>query len=271
VRGKVYLVGAGPGSAELLTIKAFRLLKSADVVLHDDLIGPDILDLIPKSAQRHGVGKRCGRESVSQEEINSLLTQYALLGLQVVRLKGGDPLIFGRGGEEIDALRHAGIEIEIVPGVTAALGAAADACIPLTHRRIASSLLILTGHRASSENACDWPEHISNKATVVVYMPGYHYEDTARRLQAVGLDGSTPCAVISQATSVKEQVFCTTLDALPGVPRLPAPTLLVVGEVVRFADPARLHQEFDWIAGQAGEVVVSSTEFAESGTQEQSE
>ncbi len=146
MKGKVFLVGAGPGDPELLTLKSFRALKNADVVLHDELIGQEILALIPKTAQVRSVGKRCGKKSVRQEEINGLLVQFALLGMQVVRLKGGDPLIFGRAGEELEALRQAGIEVEIVPGVTAALAAAATAQIPLTHREKSSSLS--DSHRA---------------------------------------------------------------------------------------------------------------------------
>ena len=174
MKGKVFLVGAGPGDPELLTLKAFRALKTADVVLHDELIGAEILALVPKTAQLRSVGKRCGKKSVRQEEINALLIQFALFGLKVVRLKGGDPLIFGRAGEEIEALRRAGVEVEIVPGVTAALAAAAAVQIPLTHREKASSLVILTGHHSGGRS--DWPSSLSPQATIVVYMPGYDYE-----------------------------------------------------------------------------------------------
>src|SRR5713226_2799671 len=158
--GKVYLVGAGPGDPELLTLKALKLLRLADVVLPDELIGPEILASVPSSAQVHNVGKRCGRKSITQEEINALLVNHALLGLQVVRLKGGDPLIFGRGGEEMEALRKANIDFEIVPGVTAALGAAANAQIPLTHRQVASAIVLVTGHLAGSDQFADWPARI---------------------------------------------------------------------------------------------------------------
>ncbi len=199
--GKVYLVGAGPGDPELLTLKALKLLKSADVVLHDDLIGPEILGFIPSSTQLHSVGKRCGRKSISQQEINALMVQNALLGLQVVRLKGGDPLIFGRAGEEIEALRKANIEFEIVPGITAALGAAAHTQIPLTQRQVSSALVLVTGHHAGSDEFADWPAKIPNDATVVVYMPGYDYRRTAQQLLRAGLQGHTACAIISQATS----------------------------------------------------------------------
>jgi uroporphyrin-III C-methyltransferase len=244
--GKVYLVGAGPGDPELLTLKALKLLKTADVVLHDDLIGPEILAFVPSSTRLQNVGKRFGRKRISQAEINTLLVQNALLGLQVVRLKSGDPLIFGRAGEEIEALRQAHIEFEIVPGVTAALGAAAHAQIPLTHRQVSSALVLVTGHHADSAEFADWPAKIPTDATVAVYMPGYDYGSTAQQLQRAGLPGTTPCAIISQATSPNEQVYVTTIEELHGSPRLPSPTLLVVGEVVRLAKPAALHQQFAW-------------------------
>lgn len=273
MKGKVYLVGAGPGDPELLTLKALRLLRTADVVLHDELIGPEVLALASRSAQLHDVGKRCGKKSTSQEEINGLLIQFALLGLQVVRLKGGDPLIFGRAGEELEALRQAGIEVEIVPGVTAALGAAAAAQIPMTHRQVSSALVVLTGHHAESASPDHWPTSLPARATIVVYMPGHRYESTSQRLLAAGLEKSTPCAIISQATSAAEQVYRTTLEALPRVPRLPAPTLLVVGEVVRFANHASLSQEFAWITqSHTKEFVPLSAEFlAQTRPQEQSE
>jgi uroporphyrin-III C-methyltransferase len=269
VKGKVFLVGAGPGDPELLTLKAFRALKTADVVLHDELIGPEILSLVPKSAQLRSVGKRCGKKSVPQKEINALLVQFALLGLQVVRLKGGDPLIFGRAGEEMEALRHAGIEVEIVPGVTAALAAAAATQIPLTYREKSSALVILTGHHSDS-GLSNWPASLSPQATIVVYMPGYDYQHTAQRLIAAGMRKSTPCAVISQAASSGEQVFRTNLQALPQAPQLAAPTLLVVGEVVRFASHDSLRQPEKWRALEAN--LISLAEFSErADPQEQSE
>jgi len=274
MKGKVFLVGAGPGDPELLTLKALRKLKTADVVLHDELIGPEILALVPKTAQLRAVGKRCGKKSALQEDINALLVQFALLGLQVVRLKGGDPLLFGRAGEEIEALRQAGIDFEIIPGVTAALAAAAAAKIPLTHRKVSSALVILTGHHSETEAASpnDWPGSLPADATVVVYMPGYRYENTAQRLLVAGLAASTPCAIISQATSAEEKVHRTTLAELSQSPRLPAPTLLVVGEVVRFADHACLHQKFLWTVSPSEEFVPLPADFLdEPGNEERSE
>ena len=255
--GKVYLVGAGPGDPELLTLKALKLLKSADVVLHDDLISPEILAFIPSSTEVQNVGKRFGQKKISQSEIDALLVQNSLLGLQVVRLKSGDPLIFGRAGEEIEALRKAGIDFEIVPGVTAAFGAAANAQIPLTHRNVSSAVVLVTGHHADADEFADWPSKIPTDTTVVVYMPGYNYESTAKQLMKAGVPSTTACAIISQATSPNEQVHITTVEELHRSPRLPSPTLLVVGEVVRLAKPAELHGQLGWPKNS----VRSGTEF----------
>jgi len=252
--GKVYLVGAGPGDPELLTLKALRLLKSADVVLHDELIGPEILKLVPASTLLRNVGKRGGRKNIRQQEIDTLMVQYALLDLQVVRLKGGDPLIFGRAGEEVEALRRANIEFEIVPGISSMLGAAAAAQIPLTHRAFSSSLVVLTGHSSPTEDLNDafdnnWPKRIAPGTTVVIYMPGYNYAATCRQLVSAGLEPATPCAVISKATSPDQQIHLTTLQNLHGAPKLPTPTLLVVGEVVRLArQPSPLNEFASFIA-----------------------
>lgn len=275
MKGKVWLVGAGPGDPELLTLKAARALKRADVVLHDELVGAEILSLVPGTAKVHNVGKRGGQKSTPQGEINSLMVQYALLGLQVVRLKGGDPLVFGRAGEEMEALREAGIEVEIIPGITAALSAAAAAQIPLTHRLITSTLVILTGHHADNTGPGDWPDRLPSRATVVIYMPGYNYEATARRLMESGIEPATPCVVLSHVTSPEEKVHRTTLEALPQAPRLAAPTLLVVGEVVRYASHKSLREQFGWAgAGLGSELFplnVQSELSAQAGDQEQSE
>jgi uroporphyrin-III C-methyltransferase len=272
--GKVYLVGAGPGDPELLTLKALKLLKSADVVLHDDLIRAEILALVPSSTQLLNVGKRFGSKRVMQGEINALMIQNALLGLQVLRLKSGDPLIFGRAGEEIEALRQASIEFEIVPGITAALGAAAHAQIPLTHRNVSSAIVLVTGHRAGSDEFADWPAKMPLDATVVVYMPGYEYRSTAQQLQRVGLPGCTACAIVSQATSPDEQVHVTTIEDLDKSPRLPSPTLLVVGEVVRMGKPVALGEQFAWNLVSAtfpGQIQRSSTRPGLSAGQERGE
>jgi uroporphyrin-III C-methyltransferase len=243
--GKVFLVGAGPGDPELLTLKALKVLHNADVVLHDDLVSAEILKLVPSSAQVENIGKRCGRKGITQQEINQLLVNYALLDRRIVRLKGGDPLIFGRAGEEIEALRDAHIEFEIIPGITAALGAAAAAQIPLTHRDASSALVLITNHQAnhpSTRGKSDWPAHLPTNATIVVYMPGYGYEVTAQKIIQSGLDAATPCAIISHATGEDQQVYQTTIQDLPNSPQLQAPTLLVVGEVVRYASDSVLLQ-----------------------------
>jgi uroporphyrin-III C-methyltransferase len=247
--GKVYLVGAGPGDPELLTLKALRLLRFADVVLHDELVGTEILGHVSADAHIQNVGKRAGKTSTPQQEINASLVRYALLGLQVVRLKGGDPLIFGRAGEEIEALRQANVDFEIVPGITAALAAAANSQIPLTHRQIASSLIVLTGHRCR-EGATDWPDAIPATATVLIYMPGYDFALTARSLVAAGVKPETPCAIVSGATSREENIYQTTVQHLSLAPRLIIPTLLVVGEVVRLAKTAALSAVFTSCAAE---------------------
>src|SRR5258708_425709 len=187
MNGKVYLAGAGPGDPELLTVKAVRLLRSADVVLHDDLVSPEILALISPAAEVQNVGKRCGTKTIRQEEINFLMVTHAALGRQVLRLKSGDPLIFGRAGEEIEALRRAGIDYVIVPGVTSALGAAAAAGIPLTHREISSTLLLTTGNLASGNDDAGWGQFAAAQATLVMYMPGRKYGGISARLGGGGI------------------------------------------------------------------------------------
>jgi uroporphyrin-III C-methyltransferase len=233
MKGKVYLVGTGPGDPELLTLKAARLLKQADVVLHDDLVSAQILGMVSTHAQVCNVGKRCGTKNISQEEINFLMVTLAASGLQVVRLKGGDPLIFGRIGEEIAALRKANIKFEIVPGITAALGAASSAQIPLTHRQSSHALVFLTGHSATGADPINWRALVSLRATLVIYMPGRRYSEIVHELRAAGLPGETPCAIISRATTSEEQTFATDIENLGDAPHLPAPTLLLIGEVLR--------------------------------------
>ena len=264
--GKVYLVGAGPGDPELLTLKAVRVLKFADVVLHDDLVGADILRLAPAHAKVRNVGKRCGQKNISQEETNFLMVALAASGLQVVRLKGGDPLIFGRVGEEIAALREAQIEFEIVPGITAALGAASSAQIPLTHRQSSHALVFLTGHSASAADPTNWRALVSLGATVVIYMPGRQYSEVALKLQTAGLPNDTPCAIISRTTTSEEQVFPTDLENLADAPRLPAPTLLVIGEVLRHAgdrfSPEKLGLSNCWTSSEPPFVVPTELELS---------
>jgi uroporphyrin-III C-methyltransferase len=242
--GRVFLVGAGPGDPDLLTLKAAKALRSADVVLHDELVSAEILRLIPANAELVNVGKRAGIKSTPQEEINQLLVGYARRGLQVVRLKGGDPFIFGRGGEELEALRQASIEVEIVPGVTAALGAAAAAQIPLTHRDLSSTLILVTGNSKQSNHIANWPDRLPSNATIVVYMPGNDLESLQQRLLSSGVAPGTPFAIISAATTQFEQVHISTVADLSRSPQLAAPKLLVVGEVVGLADHRQLREQF---------------------------
>jgi len=235
MKGKVYLVGAGPGDPDLLTVRALQLLKSADAVLYDDLVSTEILKLVSPAARLHNVGKRCGAKRVSQKEINFLMTTMGESGLTVVRLKSGDPLIFGRGGEEIEALREANIECEIVPGVTAALGAAAAVQIPLTHRHVSHALVFLTGHAADDSEHAGWKQLVASGATFVIYMPGQNYAELAAQLMSAGLREETPCAVVSAATIPNQKVALSVLRELSGVRHFPTPGLLLVGEVVGFA------------------------------------
>ncbi|MGA8271987.1 MAG: uroporphyrinogen-III C-methyltransferase [Candidatus Sulfotelmatobacter sp.] len=250
--GKVYLVGAGPGDPGLLTVKALRLLRAADVVLHDDLVPPEILKLIPRTARVQNVGKRCGTKTMRQEEINFLLVTLAASEKQVVRLKSGDPLIFGRAGEELEALQQANVEYEIVPGVTSALGAAAAAGIPLTHRQTSSTLVLTTGHRASDDTDAEWKSIASTRSTLVIYMPGHDYAGIAGRLSKCGFAQEIPCAIISRASTAQQRVHRTTIADLHQAPRLAAPTLLVVGQVVRFGDRLADEPETNFLAMENG-------------------
>jgi uroporphyrin-III C-methyltransferase len=240
MKGKVFLVGAGPGDPELLTVRALRLLQTADAVLYDELVSPEVLKLISPAAQVRNVGKRCGKKRIQQEEINFLMTALADSGLQVVRLKSGDPMIFGRAGEEIEALRKAHVEYEIVPGVTSALGAAASAQIPLTRRRKSSAVVFITSHQAADSDLADWNKLAGSGATLVIYMPGHDYGQIATRLRNAGVAGDTPCVIVSRATAPDQRTFVTSVGELQFSLRLPAPTLLVVGDVVRLADAEQL-------------------------------
>ena len=233
VTGKVYLVGAGPGDPELLTLKAVRVLREADVVLHDDLISREILALIPRTVTIISVGKRCGAARVTQEEINTMMVSYASLGRAVVRLKSGDPMLFGRAGEEIDALRAKSIEFEIVPGISVAFAAAAALETSLTDRRSSARVVLTTGHRA--------PVNSKEGATHVVYMPGADHVSAKNRLLAEGFSPETPCAIVSAVSLETQSILRTTVGELPNRGALPAPSVLLVGEV--------LHHEADAILG----------------------
>lgn len=236
MKGTVYLVGAGPGDPELLTLKAVRLLRTADAVLHDDLVAPEVLRHVPSTAQIHNVGKRCGSKQIRQEQINFMMIALAEAGLQVVRLKGGDPMIFGRAGEEIESLRRANVPYEVVPGITSALGSAASAGFSLTHRDISSAVVLTTFHQAPDHENADWSKLVGSDATLVIYMPGRNYGAVAHRLTAAGLDPATRCLVVSRATTPHQQTHPTTVRELSQAPELPAPNLLIVGEVTRHAN-----------------------------------
>lgn len=227
--GHVYLVGAGPGDPELLTLKALRLLGQADVVLHDDLLTPEILELIPPTARIECVGKRHGDRQISQQEINRRLWEYASAGRNVVRLKGGDGAIFGRASEEMDALRAAGVPFSIVPGITAASGAAAAAGVSLTDRRLGSALVFLTAQRCKGNPPPNWKAVADLGGAAAIYMPGGHEGELARQLMEAGMPPETPCFVIAHASRPDEQVVEATLSEIPALPKLPAPALLLVG------------------------------------------
>lgn len=230
--GKVYLVGAGPGDPELLTLKAHRLLAAADLILHDDLVPRAILDLANPRAEIANVGKRCGAKGTTQAEIHSRMIEAARAGLSVVRLKGGDPAIFGRLAEEIDALESAGISWEIVPGITAGLAAAAALGASLTDRRRAARVVIVANHRASGSELPaepDWQALAREDATLVIYMPGHDFENLRNKLLSAGLPAEIPAAVVSRAASLDQGVKCAILGELNAVPRMPSPSILLVG------------------------------------------
>jgi len=229
---KVFLIGAGPGDPELLTLKALRLLGTADVVLHDDLVPADVLELVSPTARVQSVGKRHGDRHISQDAINTLLVEQANAGLTVVRLKGGDVSIFGRANEEMDALRAAGVEFEVVPGVTAASGAAAAAAVSLTDRRTSSALVLVTAQTCKGNARPDWRALVSLGATMAIYMPGDRYARVADALLSAGLDPQMPCLVVSRASQADEAAVETTVGGLASTEPLPAPAILIVGEVV---------------------------------------
>jgi uroporphyrin-III C-methyltransferase len=228
--GTVYLIGAGPGDPELLTIRAARLLAAADVVLHDSLVSREVLAMISPRAEIIDVGKRAGKKLLTQDEINSLLVANARTHKNVIRLKGGDPSIFGRAAEEISALRQAGIRYELVPGITAALGAAAAAGISLTDRRVASQVLFTTFSRGADGSAMDWG-CVTSTTTLVLYMPGPDYAEVAARLRDGGLPADLPCVVVSGASGPAQQIRWSSIAALATEEKLPAPALLIVGRV----------------------------------------
>jgi len=230
-KGVVYLVGAGPGNPELLTLKAARLLATADVVLHDDLVPDQLLAMVNPLALLSSVGKRCGQAKVTQAEIHALMIDAARRDLSVVRLKSGDPLIFGRAGEELQALREAGIVFEVVPGVTAAAAAAASLGVSLTDRRHASKLIFASGHYAASKDqaAPIFAEAPPQDATLLIYMPGRDFSALASELLGHGFPADMPCCCVSHAACPEQKVEAVRLDALAEVRPAAAPVILLIG------------------------------------------
>lgn len=243
-KGEVVLVGAGPGDAGLLTIHALQAIQAADLVLYDALVSDEILKMVRKDAEKISVGKRAGCHHVQQEETNQLLVKYAQEGLRVVRLKGGDPFVFGRGGEEAQVLRQAGIPYRIVPGVTAALGATAYAGIPLTHRDCAQSALFVTGHSKHNGEQPDWRTLALTNQTLVVYMGTLRASVIAEKLIEYGRSAETPVAVISNGTLPHQSVQTGRLKDLPQLAEnAPRPALMVIGEVAALRDELKWFQE----------------------------
>ncbi|MCL7944545.1 uroporphyrinogen-III C-methyltransferase [Marinobacter sp. ATCH36] len=244
--GEVALVGAGPGDPELLTLKAWRLIQSAEVVLYDRLVSPEILALIPETAERIHVGKQRSNHTLPQEQINNRLVELARKGHKVVRLKGGDPFIFGRGGEEIETLAAAGVRFQVVPGITAASGCAAYAGIPLTHRDHAQSVRFVTGHLKNDTSDLPWKDFVQNNQTLVFYMGLVGLPIICRQLIANGMSPDMPVALVSRGTTPQQQVVTGVLSNI--VERVeenavPAPTLVIIGRVVT------LRSRLDWIGG----------------------
>lgn len=244
--GKVLLVGAGPGDPELLTLKAARAIAEADVVVYDRLVAPEILQLIPKGVARINVGKQVGNHPTPQREINKILVHAARAGRRVVRLKGGDPFIFGRGCEEAAELERAGIAFEVVPGITAAQGCAASARVPLTHRGLATGVRYITGHcMADKPLDLDWTSLADPATTLIVYMGMANIDEIARRLIEHGLPGDTPALAVCQGTTAREQRIWATLNKLPAATHaanFAGPVLFIIGRVAAIAAQ---HSEHD--------------------------
>jgi uroporphyrin-III C-methyltransferase/precorrin-2 dehydrogenase/sirohydrochlorin ferrochelatase len=258
--GRVALVGAGPGDAGLLTLRGLRLLNEADVILHDRLVSAEVLDLARRDAERIEVGKEAGKHHVSQEQIHALMLEHARAGKRVVRLKGGDGFIFGRGGEELEFLRAHGIGYEVVPGITAALACAAYAGIPLTHRDHAQSVRFVTAHAKAEDDGLDWAGFAREKQTLAFYMGVSGLERVRARLIAHGRAASTPCALVENGSRPEQRVVVGSLEDLPALAQhhdVRSPALLFIGEVAALA--ARLHWFGAAPLGKSAEIVAGPT------------
>lgn len=245
--GQVYLVGAGPGDPDLLTFRALRLMQKADVVVYDRLVSPEILELVRRDAEKIYVGKAKSNHTIPQDQINELLAKLALEGNRVVRLKGGDPFIFGRGGEEIQTLIEHGVDFQVVPGITAASGAASYAGIPLTHRDHAQSVTFTTGHLRDNSIDLNWQALAQSSQTLVFYMGLTGLPIICRELMAHGLAGTTKIALVENATRANQNVLLGTLDTIVNDPlskSIKPPTLIIVGGVVG------LHSQLNWFSAQ---------------------
>ena len=267
--GKVWLVGAGPGDPDLLTRKAERVLRLADVVVHDRLVGDGVLALAAAGARKLYVGKRKSSHSVPQDDLNGLLVALGREGLQVVRLKGGDPFMFGRGGEELAACRAAGVACEVVPGVSAALAAAAACGAPLTHRGLAQAVTFVTGHAAVGQDGAagepdlDWSALARPNQTVVVYMGLSTASVIARRLMAAGRAGSTPVLLVENASRLEERRALCTLSGLPAAAQsFVGPAVLVIGEVAALAQVEPLLQSSPFGGGGPAELMEGASAAA---------
>ncbi len=253
--GKVTLVGAGPGNPELLTLRALRAIEEADVVVHDRLVSPEILRLVPSTTRMIDVGKRPHHHPTPQEEINDLLVSLALQGHDVARLKGGDPLIFGRGSEEAEALREAGISVSYVPGITAAQGAAASTGIPLTHRGLATGVRYITGHRARNATLdLDWAYLANEDTTLVVYMGAANIREISTELMAHGLARDLPVLMIASATTPDERRLLSTLDGIAERVQVAGdgvPVLFIIGRVVSLYQADHRAQLLDHLVERA--------------------
>jgi uroporphyrin-III C-methyltransferase len=258
-KGKVYLVGAGPGDPELLTVRAHKLIARTAVILHDDLVSPAILALAGPHAEVVSVGKRFGAKGVTQSEVNARMVESACRGLEVVRLKGGDPGIFGRLAEEIDALEAAGVPFEIVPGITAGIAAAASLGVSLTDRRKAARVVVITNHQASGDGAgvkTNWQGLVRDDSTLVIYMPGHDFASLRRELLSAGCAPDIPAAVVSRASAPDQGYRVTTVGELEKLPRVDSPAVILIGRALN-----RVHHRHSQDASLAldeAELILSS-------------